>query len=225
MKTLRSLIITTVLLLGNYSIFSQNYPPANYKETLSLYTKFENRWESKISGETKKGLFISPVDKAVLFLRILKRTSPDLYYNTECYYKSLLLIVENKPFPRDEDFSMNIIHVLCHLRIESYIQCLERIYEDFKKNKVSDSIFMEAMFPGESLYSNLLVMNYKNPELRTFYNKLSKDSIGIRKITKLAPYYLESIKKTLNGEYFKKFESGKQASFYVYDLSDSQLGK
>jgi len=210
---------TTCTLLS----FSQVKLPENYNKTITLFNKFENKLDQTKKAEIKEGKFFSPIDSAIVFLEVLKKETPDLYNHTDYYAKSLFTILKRKEFSKNQELSLNIIRVLYHLKIDNYIELLNNIYCSYKQNKMDIRILLAALFTSESYYSNLVVLNYKNPRLQLFLNKISNDSETVSNAMKVYPNFLESINDIKNGALFNEFQTTQKGWFFVYEIPEADL--
>jgi hypothetical protein len=222
MKNIKLVLILS-LTISTLPVFCQNNLPKNYNKTLALFTKFENKLEKTKQAEIKERRFFSPVDSAVLFLEVLKKEAADLYNHTECYSESLLAILEKRDCSKNQDFCLNVIRILYHLKIDNYVNLLNEIYHNYKLNKVNSRIFLDAIFTCESYYSNLIVLNYKNPKLQLLLNKISSDSEIISKVSKVYPNFLKSINDIISGALFNEFHTTQKGWFFVYKIPNSEL--
>lgn len=216
-------VFTLSLTISALQLFSQHQLPKNYTTTIALFTKFEKKLEETKIAEIKKGRFFSPVDSAVIFLEVLKKEAADLYNHTECYSESLLAILEKRDCSKNQDFCLNVIRILYHLKIDNYVNLLNEIYHNYKLNKVNSRIFLDAIFTCESYYSNLIVLNYKNLKLQLLLNKISSDSEIISKVSKVYPNFLKSINEIISGALFNEFQTTQKGWVFVYDIPESEL--
>lgn len=151
-------------------------------------------------AKTEKMRFLDPVERDILFYKIVRSESPDLLDYTNKYKFSLINLLIDKTIKKDDYSDFDIVNVLYNLCIDDYIKAMDSVYSLVKKNKLKFDI-LERMIIQDFNVSNQLANNYRNPKLQQFiYRLLQEIKSGDFIIPKKNYDFIESVNKLISGE-------------------------
>ena len=155
-------------------------------------------------AKIEKMRFLDPIERNILFFKIVRSESPDLINNTFKYKFSLINLLSDKKIQKDSYSDFDIVNILSNLCIDDYIEVTDSVYTLAKKNKLKFDI-LENMVIQDFNVSNQLARSYRNPKLKLFLKKILIDiESGKFILPKKNNDFIEFVNKLISGEEWEK---------------------
>lgn len=156
-------------------------------------------------SKIEKMRFMDPIERNILFFKIVRKESPDLIDNTNKYKYSLINLFTDKSIRKDGYSNLDICNILSNLCIDDYIDVTDSIYTLVKRNKLDFEI-LNCMIEQDFNVSNELAKKYENFKSIQFLKKLTNEiEQGKYILPKKNNDFVKFINSILSGEEWRHF--------------------
>lgn len=211
MKKIVAIIITA---LFSIQLFAKGND-LNDCKGLALFLNFENKIDSARNRSKIDNKFLSPVDEAIIFEKILRKESPLLMDSTRFYSKHLIELLFDSSIQKSSEFNLDIVRILYHLCINDYILAVNEIYKGYCDKRVSIDVFLNCIITYNGHYSNIVAVNYNSATIQLLLNSISKNNTLINQAQKKYSNFIKIIEDLRNGVLSKAFENEEKDWFFA----------
>lgn len=200
---LKIILCVLILVLANVKIYSIKSTREDDSVAKQLFVKSE-----KIAILNRKSInkvrFLDPIGNNELFYKILKKESPELFYNTNRYKFGILKLLSDCTMDKDYYTDSDIINLLCNLCLNNYIVIIDSVRKSVVNGRLKFSILERIIFQDFNL-SNQVARNYKDPHLQKSLQHIKQDiEIGKILIPKDKVGFISDLNRLISGEYWEK---------------------